>query len=110
MLFSTLAEFATWPWPVLVAIPFALLSLRRLLSVSRRWDDPGTSGRGWPRLSQVGDPSGLPILAEIVRDWPKTPVAGTHCWIPSTRDARSTAPCGTKIVGAVAQLCRVQTD
>ena len=45
VLFSTMAEVAPWPWPVAFAAPFALLSVRRLLQASRRWEDAGTRAR-----------------------------------------------------------------
>ena len=37
--FSALAEVASWEWPVLFAVPFVLLSLRRLARASSRWQD-----------------------------------------------------------------------
>lgn len=39
VLFSALAEVASWEWPVLLAIPFVLLSLRRLVATSGQWHD-----------------------------------------------------------------------
>jgi hypothetical protein len=45
VLFSTMAEVAAWPWPVIVAVPFCLLSARRLLQAARGWDDVITRAR-----------------------------------------------------------------
>jgi hypothetical protein len=45
VLFSTLAEVAAWPWPVVVAVPFCLMSSRRLVRASRGWEDAGTRAR-----------------------------------------------------------------
>ncbi len=45
ILFSTLAEVAPWWWPVMIATPFALLSLRRLHRTARRFDDAGARAR-----------------------------------------------------------------
>jgi hypothetical protein len=45
VLFSTLAELAAWWWPVLVATPFCLLSLRRLRRTARKFDDVATRAR-----------------------------------------------------------------
>ena len=42
VLFSTMAEVAPWPWPVAFAVPFCLLSVRKLVKASRRWEDAGT--------------------------------------------------------------------
>jgi hypothetical protein len=39
VLFSTLAEVAPWEWSVLIAVPFLLLSTRRLLATAQRWQD-----------------------------------------------------------------------
>ena len=48
VLFSTMAEVAPWPWPVVIAAPFCLLSVRRLLqavaALGRR-RHPGPRGR-----------------------------------------------------------------
>jgi hypothetical protein len=45
VLFSALAEVAPWEWPVLFALPFALLSLRRLLRTATRWQDAAVRSR-----------------------------------------------------------------
>ncbi len=45
VLFSTMAEVAAWWWPVLLAMPFSFLSLRRLSATARRFDDVGTRAR-----------------------------------------------------------------
>ena len=45
VLFSTLAEVATWWWPVLIAAPFCLLSLRHLLRSARYFDDVDARAR-----------------------------------------------------------------
>jgi hypothetical protein len=39
VLFSALAAVASWPWPVLVAVPFVLFALRRLVRAAARWQD-----------------------------------------------------------------------
>lgn len=40
LLFSALAEVAPWTWSVALALPFLLLSLRRLLIALRLWEQP----------------------------------------------------------------------
>jgi hypothetical protein len=45
VLFSGLAEVASWEWPVLFAAPFVLLSLRRLVQSSQRWQDATSRSR-----------------------------------------------------------------
>lgn len=45
VLFSGLAEVASWEWPVLFAVPFVLLSLRRLVQSSQRWQDATSRSR-----------------------------------------------------------------
>lgn len=45
LLFSLLAGSAAWQWSVAVALPFVLLSLRRLLRTARRWEDPAVRAR-----------------------------------------------------------------
>jgi hypothetical protein len=45
VLFSTLAEVAAWWWPVLIAAPFCLLSLRRLLRSARYFDNVDARAR-----------------------------------------------------------------
>jgi hypothetical protein len=45
VLFSGLAEFAPWHWSVLVAVPIALLSLRRLVSAGELWRQPTVRSR-----------------------------------------------------------------
>lgn len=45
VLFSALAQVASWEWPVLVAVPFVLLGLRRLLRAATAWQDTATRGR-----------------------------------------------------------------
>lgn len=37
VLFSAASQAPSWRWPVLLAVPFLLLSTRRLVQVSRRW-------------------------------------------------------------------------
>ncbi len=41
ILFSTLAEVAPWQWPLVLAVPFLLLSARRAVRSASRWADPG---------------------------------------------------------------------
>jgi hypothetical protein len=45
VLFSGLAEFAPWHWSVLVAVPIALLSVRRLVSAGELWKRPVVRSR-----------------------------------------------------------------
>jgi hypothetical protein len=45
ILFSALAEVAPWPWPLYVAVPFLLLSARRVVRSAARWADPGVRAR-----------------------------------------------------------------
>lgn len=45
VVFSGLAEVATWQWSVLVASPLVLLSLRRLARAARLWQDPHIRSR-----------------------------------------------------------------
>jgi hypothetical protein len=45
VLFSGLAEVAPWHWSVLVAVPFLLLSLRRLVSAGELWKRPTVRAR-----------------------------------------------------------------
>lgn len=45
VLFSALAEVASWQWPVLVAVPFLLLSLRRVVRTATTWQDAGARAR-----------------------------------------------------------------
>ena len=40
ILFSAVAEVAPWRWSVFLAVPFVLLSARRLVAAARRWDRP----------------------------------------------------------------------
>ncbi len=39
VLFSALAETGSWRWPVALAVPFLLLSARRLVRTAATWDD-----------------------------------------------------------------------
>jgi hypothetical protein len=45
VVFSALAQTNAWQWPAAVALPFILLSIRRLLAASRSWDEPATRAR-----------------------------------------------------------------
>jgi hypothetical protein len=45
VLFSGLAEVADWEWSVVLAVPFVLLSIRRLLGTARRWQDVAVRSR-----------------------------------------------------------------
>jgi hypothetical protein len=45
VLFAGLAEVASWHWSVLCALPFALLSLRRLVRAAAIWSRPVTQAR-----------------------------------------------------------------
>jgi hypothetical protein len=45
VLFAGLAEAASWHWSVLCALPFALLSLRRLVRAAAAWSRPVTLAR-----------------------------------------------------------------
>lgn len=45
VLFSVLADVAPWPWPVLVAVPFCLMSLRRLVRSAGQWQDASVRAR-----------------------------------------------------------------
>jgi hypothetical protein len=45
VLFAGLAEVASWHWSVLCALPFALLSLRRLVGAAATWSRPVTQAR-----------------------------------------------------------------
>ncbi len=45
VLFSALAEVAPWQWPLYVAVPFLLLSARRLLVAGRAWASPAVRAR-----------------------------------------------------------------
>lgn len=43
--FAALAEVASWPWPLACALPFGLLSARRLVRAARLWEEPAVRGR-----------------------------------------------------------------
>jgi hypothetical protein len=45
VIFSALAQAGAWQWPAAVALPFLLLSIRRLLAAAREWDEPFTRAR-----------------------------------------------------------------
>jgi hypothetical protein len=45
VLFSALSELDSWHWPVLVAIPLALLAVRRLVRTARVWGDATVRSR-----------------------------------------------------------------
>jgi hypothetical protein len=45
VVFSALAQASAWQWPTAVALPFILLSIRRLLAAARDWDEPVTRAR-----------------------------------------------------------------
>jgi hypothetical protein len=45
VVFAGLAELASWHWSVLCAVPFALLSLRRLVMAAALWARPATQAR-----------------------------------------------------------------
>jgi hypothetical protein len=45
VVFSALAQANAWQWPAAVAVPFILLSTRRLLASARGWDEPATRAR-----------------------------------------------------------------
>jgi hypothetical protein len=45
VMFAGLAELATWHWSVLCALPFALLSARRLVRAAAAWSLPATQAR-----------------------------------------------------------------
>jgi hypothetical protein len=45
VVFSALAQVDAWQWPAAVALPFILLSTRRLLAAAGRWDEPATRAR-----------------------------------------------------------------
>jgi hypothetical protein len=45
VVFAGLAELAPWHWSVLCALPFALLSLRRLVRAAASWSRPATQSR-----------------------------------------------------------------
>jgi hypothetical protein len=45
VLFSAASQAPTWRWPVLLAVPFLLLSARRLVQVTGRWAEASTRAR-----------------------------------------------------------------
>lgn len=45
VVFSALAEVASWEWPVLIAVPLVLLGLRRLARTARLWQDEAVRAR-----------------------------------------------------------------
>jgi hypothetical protein len=45
VVFSALAQADAWQWPAAVALPFLLLSIRRLLASAREWEQPAIRAR-----------------------------------------------------------------